>query len=56
MAEHSTEQPEIKDASSDHETDNLAPRGAITFGVIMIIGYAFYFFMIWSEVIARGGQ
>lgn len=41
----------------DIETEGyVVPRGTIAFVILMLIGYAFYFFMIWSEVIARGGQ
>jgi|GEM_PF-2879673 len=70
MAEQSVEQPQVVESTvvepsetpsdvvvvdgSDHSS--LIPRGAIAFGILMIIGYAFYFFMIWSEVVARGGQ
>lgn len=43
-------------SDSHDEAGYVIPRGAIAFGILMIIGYAFYFFMIWSEVIARGGQ
>ncbi len=70
MAEQSIEQSDVIEGnvvtpetttdvvvgSSDHDSGYVVPRGAIAFGVLMILGYAFYFFMIWSEVIARGGQ
>lgn len=70
MAEQSAEQPEVVEStvvqvnkeettitpSDDHSSGYIIPRGAIAFGVIMILGYALYFFMIWSEVVSRGGQ
>ena len=60
MAEQSIQQPDpIEEtavvAEEEHESSGV-PKGAIAFGVLMILGYAFYFFMIWTEVIARGGQ
>lgn len=43
-------------ADNAHSEGFSIPRGAIAFAVVMLLGYIFYFFMIWSEVIARGGQ
>lgn len=70
MAEQPTQQPEVVEetivdseqttVTPEKEVENPnayhIPRGAIAFGILMILGYAFYFFMIWTEVIARGGQ
>jgi len=67
MAEQPVEQPDVVEVAEpttnetslvvqeQHESSGI-PKGAIAFGVIMILGYILYFFMIWSEVIARGGQ
>lgn len=63
MTEQSIEQADIvqdeqqNTVTPPEELDEgyAVPRGAIAFGVLMILGYAFYFFMIWSEVIARAG-
>jgi len=68
MAEQSAEQPDVVEGAvvkSDQTTVTppedikegyVVPRGTIAFAILMIIGYAFYFFMIWSEVVGRGGQ
>ena len=68
MAEQPIEQPQVVEGKvinaesvnvtpPEHLDEGyIIPRGAIAFAVLMIIGYAFYFFMIWSEVVARGGQ
>lgn len=43
------------DAISTPDTE-FRPRGAFRFVVVLIIGYAIYFFLIWHEiVILRGG-
>ena len=61
MAEQPIEQTEHVETSitptthEQHESDGM-PKGAVAFAILMLIGYAFYFFMIWSEVIARGGR
>jgi len=56
------EQPVVPDEptpAEEHQdsSDYVIPRGAIAFSILMILGYIFYFFMIWSEVVlTRGGS
>jgi hypothetical protein len=46
----------LPDESTPETEDHLVPRGAFYFALLLIIGYAIYFFLIWHEiVILRGG-
>lgn len=66
MAEQPAEQTAVTNEMSESPpTENSSkstgghqvPRGAIAFAVLMIVGYIFYFVMIWSEVVLfRGGS
>jgi len=41
--------------SQSHEPDSFEPKGTLTFVVLLAIGYAIYWFVLWFDVINRGG-
>lgn len=52
------EEQQIVPTHDEHEEDAAAgiPRGAFIFSLILIVGYAFYFFFTWVEIVLwRGG-
>ena len=51
------ESEETSIVSQEHDADSgyVIPKGAIAFAVAMILGYIFYFVLIWTDVISRGG-
>ncbi|MBZ0297250.1 MAG: hypothetical protein K8L99_32120 [Anaerolineae bacterium] len=47
--------PQMEASSEEHEKEFI-PKGAFYFVLLLIAGYAVYFFLIWYEiVILRGG-
>ena len=50
--------PEEVDVPSGTESvdEGFVPKGTMVFALVLIAGYAIYFFLIWYEiVVARGG-
>ena len=48
-------EPPMDNPSPSHEPDSFEPKGTLTFVVLLAIGYAIYWFVLWFDVINRGG-
>lgn len=48
-------EPSMDNPSPSHEPDSFEPKGTLTFVVLLAIGYAIYWFVLWFDVVSRGG-